>query len=88
LNLTTQKKEDAGRDNEQSHDYIKSLKAKAEQCNQPVQDEPDGQQEHTDVFGESFHGSNPFFIWLIDWYHAKDADPSHDCFIFFLSGAI
>jgi hypothetical protein len=42
--LATQQDEDASRNGEDPHDHFQARKTQAEQCDQPVQDEPDAQQ--------------------------------------------
>jgi hypothetical protein len=59
VELTTQQDEDAGCNGKDSHYDGQARKAQAEQCNQPVQDEPDGQQEHANISCD-FHGGTPF----------------------------
>ena len=42
VDLTVQQDEDASRDGEDRHNYGQARKAQAEQCDQPVQDKPNG----------------------------------------------
>jgi len=43
FDLSAQQDEDASRNGKQPHDQTQAAKTQAEHCNQPIQDEPDGQ---------------------------------------------
>ena len=52
VDLAFQQDEDAGRDGEDRHNYAQARKTQAEQCDQPVQDEPDGQQQEAYIMSD------------------------------------
>ena len=55
--LAAQQDEDSSRYGEQPHDHAQAREAQAEQCNQPVQDEEDCQQQEAYIFGKSHSGA-------------------------------
>jgi hypothetical protein len=62
VGLTAQQDEDAGCDGKDSHNHTQARKAQAEQCNQPVQDEPNSQQQEAYIITDDAHGSTPFLL--------------------------
>lgn len=64
VNLTLDQDEDTSRNGKYPHYDGQSRKAQAEQCNQPVQDKPDCQQQEADISGD-VHSDTPFII--IGW---------------------
>jgi hypothetical protein len=59
VGLTAQQDEYAGCDGEQPHNYAQARKTQTEHRDQPVQDEPNSQQQEAYIITDDAHGSTP-----------------------------